>query len=255
LEPIPHAPCEFRAVHARNVTMISVIIPALNAERTLPAALSAIVSAAVDGIVREVIVVDGGSSDQTRKIADHAGADVVETGPGRGTQLAQGAVRAKFPWLLFLHADTVLDDDWTRRATEFMRSVDLGERPIAAAAFRFKLDDKGLAPRTLEALVSARCAILRRPYGDQGLLIPRRLYNEIGGYNPLPIMEDVDIMRRLGRKRIVILDANATTSAERYRQDGYLARVLRNQTCLALYRAGLPLAKIQRIYAKADPMR
>ncbi len=233
--------------------MISVIIPTLNAERTLPETLSALVPAAIDGIVREVIVVDGGSLDQTRNIADHAGAHVLETGRGRGRQLAHGATLAKFPWLLFLHADTVLQENWTRPAIEFIRSVDLGERPTSAAAFRFKLDDKGIAPRTLEARVNGRCAVMRLPYGDQGLLIPRRLFNEIGGYNPLPIMEDVDIVRRLGRKRIAIIHANAVTSAERYRRDGYLIRTLRNQSCLALYRAGLPLAKIQRIYGEANP--
>lgn len=235
--------------------MISVVIPALNAERTLPSTLTALVPAAVDGVVREVIVADGGSTDHTRQIADHAGADVFQAPQGRGTQLVQGAARAKFSWLLFLHADTVLEDSWARNAVEFMHRVDLGERPPAAAAFRFKLDDKGLAPRVLETVVQARCAVMRLPYGDQGLLISRRLFDEIGGYKPLPIMEDVDIVRRIGRKRIVLLNADATTSAERYRRDGYVARTLRNQTCLALYSAGLPVATIQRIYGNASAAR
>ncbi len=200
--------------------MISVVIPALNAERHLPAALTALVPAAVNGIVREVIVVDGGSTDHTRRIADLSGADVIGCDPGRGLQLAQGAARARFPWLLFLHADTVLEDGWEREAANFMHRVDIGERPRAAAAFRFKLDDKGLAPRLLEGIVRARCSVLRLPYGDQGLLISRRLFDEVGGYKALPIMEDVDIVRRLGRKRIAVLNADATTSAERYRREG-----------------------------------
>ncbi|NOT70672.1 MAG: glycosyltransferase [Hyphomicrobium sp.] len=235
--------------------MLSVIIPALNAERHLPSTLTALVPAAVDGIIREVIIVDGGSADRTRSVADHAGADFLVTAPGRGSQLAEGAARAKFPWLLFLHADTVLQDGWEREAADFMHRVDVGEQPRSAAAFRFRLDDNGLAPRTLEAIVRVRCAALRLPYGDQGLLISRRLYDEVGGYNALPIMEDVDIVRRLGRSRMTLLNANATTSAERYRREGYLARTLRNQTCLALYSAGLPIAKIQRLYGVAHASR
>ncbi|MEQ1653244.1 MAG: TIGR04283 family arsenosugar biosynthesis glycosyltransferase [Hyphomicrobium sp.] len=235
--------------------MISVIIPALNAERHLPATLTALVPAAVDGVVREVIIVDGGSTDRTRNVADHAGAEFLIAAPGRGSQLAEGAAQAKFPWLLFLHADTVLEDGWANEAVDFIHRVDLGEHPRAAAAFRFRLDDKGVAPRALEMIVRARCSALRLPYGDQGLLISRRLFDEVGGYRALPIMEDVDIVRRLGRKRIALLKADATTSAERYRREGYLARMLRNQTCLALYSAGLPITTIQRIYGRANVAR
>jgi rSAM/selenodomain-associated transferase 2 len=235
--------------------MISVIIPTLNAERHLPATLTALVPAAVDGIVRQVIVADGGSTDRTRQIADHAGADLVASDRGRGAQLAQGAAQATFAWLLFLHADTLLEEGWERAAVDFMYQVDFGERPAAAAAFRFRLDDKGIAPRALEAMVRARCAILRLPYGDQGLLISRRLFDEIGGFKSMPIMEDVDIIRRLGRKRIVMLSADATTSAERYRREGYLKRSLRNQACLTLYSAGIPLATILRIYGNAKAAR
>ena len=230
--------------------MISVIIPALNAEADLASTLTALVPAAVDGFIREVIVVDGGSKDRTRQIADQAGATIVEAAPGRGGQLAQGAAKARFPWLLFVHADTALENGWEREAIAFIRRIDLGERPAAAGAFRFQLDDRGFAPRTLEWLVRARCFIWRLPYGDQGLLISRRLFDDIGGYRNLPIMEDVDIVRRLGRKRVTLLDAAAITSAQRYKSDGYCARSLRNQVCLAMYRAGLPMSSIVRMYGK-----
>jgi rSAM/selenodomain-associated transferase 2 len=233
--------------------MISVVIPTLNAERHLPATLVALVPAAVDGIVREVIVVDGGSTDRTQNVADHAGTEFLNAEQGRGSQLSRGAAKAKFPWLLFLHADTVLEDGWERAAVDFMHRVDHGEHTPAAAAFRFKLDDKGFAPRTLEALVKARCAVFKLPYGDQGLLISSRLYNEAGGFRSMPIMEDVDIVRRLGRKRIAMLKVCATTSAERYRREGYIARSLRNHTCLALYSVGLPIATISRIYGHTKP--
>lgn len=231
--------------------MISIIIPTLNAEHHLPAALAALVPGAVEGLVREVIIVDGGSVDRTHQIVDHAGAEFLAGVPGRGRQLHDGAKRARSPWLLFLHADTVLEDSWVREARRFMQAVDQGERRPAAAVFRFRLDDRGICPRSLERLVSLRCRVLRLPYGDQGLLIPRRLYNEVGGFTDMPIMEDVDFVRRLGRQRIELLQSWATTSAARYKRDGYVVRSIRNQMCLALYGAGLPPAKIVKLYGRA----
>ncbi|MEW5963211.1 MAG: TIGR04283 family arsenosugar biosynthesis glycosyltransferase [Pseudomonadota bacterium] len=228
--------------------MISIVIPTLNAESRLAEALTPLVPAVVDGIVREVIVVDGGSRDRTIEVADHAGATVLRTAAGRGQQLAAGAARARGPWLLFLHADSVLESGWEREAAAFMEKVDLGERALSAAAFRYALDDDGIAPRLLEAMVRVRGALLSLPYGDQGLLIPRRLYEQIGGFKAMAIMEDVDIVRRLGRRRIAILRARATTSAERYRSDGYLRRIARNQLCLALYAAGVSPVRIAAIY-------
>jgi rSAM/selenodomain-associated transferase 2 len=228
--------------------MISVIIPTLNAGEHLARTLSALVPAAVDGLVGEVIVVDGGSSDATAAIADEAGATFVVRSGGRGYQLMAGARRARFPWLLFLHADTALEPGWEREASAFMAAIDIGKRPVAAAAFRFALDDGGLRPRLVERLVALRCALLRLPYGDQGLLIPRALYGEIGGYGSHPLMEDVDIVLRLGRRRLALLRSRAVTSAVRYRRDGYLRRSLRNLLCLLLFFLRVPTAVIRRVY-------
>lgn len=233
--------------------MISVVIPTLNSEADLPRTLSALVPAAVDGFIREVIVSDGGSADQTARIADSAGV-VFHVGPkGRGAQLAEGARRARFPWLLFLHADTVLEDGWMREAAAFMTKVDHDGLPEAAAAFRFKLADRGIRPRLLEAIVWGRCRLLRLPYGDQGFLIPRRLYDQIGGFAKMPIMEDVDLVRRLGRRRVALFESGAVTSADRFRREGYLRRILRNQTCLALYTLGMPADRIASVYEPGDP--
>jgi len=227
--------------------MISVVIPTLNAEPRLAATLAALVPAAVDGLVREVIVADGGSRDRTAAIADAAGASVLRVDPGRGSQLAAGAARARFPWLLFLHADTVLEPGWEGEVSAFMERVDRGAPP-SAAAFRFALDDVGARPRLLEAMVGLRCALLRLPYGDQGLLIPRRLYEEIGGYRPLALMEDVDLVQRLGRRRLTMLRACAVTSADRFRREGYARRSARNLTCLMLYALRVPVHVINRLY-------
>lgn len=228
--------------------MISVVIPTLNAESCLAPTLSALVPAAVDGIVREVIIVDGGSRDRTREIADGAGAVIVSADGGRGAQLAAGAVAARSRWLLFLHADTVLETGWESEARALIERVDAGRAAETAAAFRFALDDAGPMPRLLERMVSARCALFRLPYGDQGLLIPRALYDRLGGYRPFPLMEDVDLVRRLGRRRTLLLRSRAVTSAVRYRRDGYLRRSTRNLVCLALFYMRVSPTTIRRFY-------
>jgi rSAM/selenodomain-associated transferase 2 len=228
--------------------MISVVIPALDAEAHIAPTLAALVPAAVDGLVREVVLADGGSTDRTCLIADDAGVVIVTGVRGRGPQLIAGAASARSPWLLFLHADTVLEPRWADEAAEHIRDIETGRRDDTAAAFRFALDDRGIAPRTLEGLVAFRSRVLKLPYGDQGLLISRRLYEAVGGYRPLAIMEDIDLVRRLGRKRIVQLDARATTSAERYRREGYVRRIVRNQRCLAMHLAGVSADRIARVY-------
>lgn len=228
--------------------MISVIIPTLDAEQSLAATLTALVPAVVEGVLREVIVVDGGSRDRTLKIAEAAGVEIVASTRGRGQQLAAGAARAKGPWLLFLHADTVLERGWETEISTLMERVDIGQRPATAAAFRFALDDLGFKPRMIEAGVMLRCTLLRLPYGDQGLLLPAALYRQIGGHRDMPIMEDVDIVRRLGRSRIVMLRSTAVTSAIRFKTQGYARRVARNLSCLLLYFLRASPQRIARIY-------
>jgi rSAM/selenodomain-associated transferase 2 len=228
--------------------MISVIIPTLNAERTLAPTLAALVPAVVEGIVQEAIVVDGGSTDETRVIAEAAGTVLIEAPRGRGSQLEAGASQARGDWLLFLHADTVLEPDWAEEAQSFMERVESGRRDQAAACFRFALDDDGLMPRLVEWLVGSRCYLLALPYGDQGLLISRNLYNRLGGFRPLPLMEDVDLVRRLKRRELVMLKSRAVTSEERYRREGYLARSLRNLGCILLYYLRVPPRVLARLY-------
>jgi rSAM/selenodomain-associated transferase 2 len=228
--------------------MISVVIPTLNAEPKLAHTLAALVPAVVEGIVQEAIVVDGGSSDETRAIAEAAGTHLIEAPRGRGSQLDAGARAARGDWLLFLHADTVLDPGWAEEAQGFIKRVQTGRRDEAAAAFRFALDDDGAMPRFIERLVAWRCRLFGLPYGDQGLLISRRLYRRLGGFRPLPLMEDVDLVRRLKRRELVMLQSRAVTSGERYRREGYLARSLRNLGCTLLYYLRVPPRVLARIY-------
>jgi rSAM/selenodomain-associated transferase 2 len=223
---------------------LSVVVPALNAAAELPATLAALAPAAIGGLIREVIVVDGGSSDATREIAEEAGARVIETAPGRGGQLRGGASAARGQWLLFLHADTALEPGWEAEAQAFLR-----EEPARAAVFTLAFDATGLAPRLVAAGAMIRTRMARAPYGDQGLLIPRALYDEVGGYRDMPLMEDVDIVDRLNRRGgFKVLKSKATTSARRYQRDGFAARVARNALCITLFRAGVDPAKIAKIY-------
>ena len=216
-----------------TTTPISVIIPALEAASFLPATLAAL------GDATEVIVVDGGSSDATAAVATDAGGRVLTAPRGRGSQLAAGIAAASHPWLLPLHADTRLSPDW--RAT-------IGIKADQAGYFRFVLDSDDPRARRLERMVAWRARVLGLPYGDQGLLIHRDLLRAVGGMQPLPLMEDVDLVRRLGRARLVPLAAAAVTSARRWERDGYLRRSTRNLACLSLWFAGVSPETILRIY-------
>ena len=228
--------------------MISVVIPTFNAEARLASTLTALVPGAVAGLIREVIVVDGGSDDATKVIADAAGCTLVQADKGRGVQLKIGADAARANWMMFLHADTVLEPGWEHEAAQFIERIDSGALTLRAAVFRFKLDDLGAMPRLVESGVAARCAMLGLPYGDQGLLIRRDLYLQIGGYRPLALMEDVDMVRRLGRRRLTMLRTAALTSAARYKREGYVRRIARNLSCLVLYGVGVPVRHVERIY-------
>lgn len=223
---------------------LSIVIPTLDAAQALPNTLGALAATGMDRRC-EILVVDGGSSDGTAAIAEDQGARVVESAPGRGVQLSEGARHAGGRWLLFLHADTVPERGWADAVFRHCDDPTNGER---AATFRFALDDTSRAARRLEAVVAWRTAALGLPYGDQGLLISRGFYDSLGGFRPLPLMEDVDLIRRIGRRRLDILDVAAVTSAVRYRRVGYLRRSGRNLVCLGLYFLGVPPHTIARLY-------
>lgn len=222
---------------------LSIVIPALNAAPDLPLVLEALLPGLEAGLIREVILADGGSIDATRAIAGSAGANIVEAPAGRGIQLRAGAAAARGKWLMFLHADTVLSRDWAERAAAHM-----GTRPGMAAAFTLKFRSDAREARWLEHRANRRARWMGLPYGDQGLLISRALYDEIGGYPEVALMEDLMIVRALGKRRLVILDAEARTSAAKYERDGWRKRAWRNAWLLARFLMGASPEKLAKAY-------
>jgi glycosyltransferase involved in cell wall biosynthesis len=192
--------------------MINVVVPTLNAERLLARCFDSLIAAVVRGVVREVIVADGGSSDGTLAIADAAGARVVVASGARSAQLLAGAAAARADWILFLHPQTALEPGWDVEVEAFLGQA-MPERP-QAAAFRFALEEFGGEARRAEAKAALRSRLLALPYGDQGLLVPKRLYRKIGGYRALAAMEDADLVRRIGRRRLVLLRSRALNSSK-----------------------------------------
>jgi rSAM/selenodomain-associated transferase 2 len=219
---------------------ISVIIPVLNAALELQRTLAELVGSSLVG---EIIVVDGGSQDDSAALARAAGARVIAAARGRGAQLRAGATAASADWLLFLHADCRPLWGWEDAVRAFIAASH-----DKAGYFDLALDDAAPAARRLERVVAWRCRALALPYGDQGLLLQRKLYDAIGGYAAIPLMEDVDLARRLGRARLAPIGATMLASARRYRSGGYLKRPLRNLVCLSLYFAGVPPQTIAKLY-------
>jgi glycosyltransferase involved in cell wall biosynthesis len=226
--------------------MISVVIPTLNAAAGVPRCFDSLLEAAMRGLVREVIVSDGGSTDETLMLAEAAGARLVSASRCRGHLMEKGAEAARSDWLLFLRPDTVLEAGWEDEASAFIERSSL-DHP-RAAAFRFAVDDFEPRSRRLESIVALRCWLFGIPSGDQGLLIPRRLYHKLGGFSRIEAIEDIDFARRLGRKRIVMLRSRAITRAERFQPQGRLQEYTHNLGMLLLSALRVPTPLLLRLY-------
>lgn len=224
---------------------LAIVIPTLNGAARLPGALAALTPGWQAGLIAETIVADGGSEDGTLDAASAAGCRVLRTERGRGRQLAEGAAAAGSPWLLFLHDDTRLGDGWAEAAAAFIADP---ENRRKAAFFRLAFDEDSAGARRVAALANWRARVLGLPYGDQGLLIARDFYQALGGYPREPLMEDVALVRRIGRRRLAPLRAEAVTSAERYRREGWWRRPLKNLRLLALYFLGASPAWLAERY-------
>jgi len=226
-------------------TTLDVVVPTLNAASGLARTIASLDSGGDHGFRVRLTICDGGSHDDTPAIARATGADVVTTSPGRGGQLAAGAAAGRAPWLLFLHADTMLAAGWATAVRRFMAE---GSNAAKAGYFRLRFDSRDPRARRVERLVAWRCRTFGLPYGDQGLLMSRAFYQRLGGFHLMPLMEDVDLVRRIGRANLVSLDADVVASARRYERDGWVLRPLRNLSCLALFSAGVPVSVVRRLY-------
>lgn len=223
---------------------LSIIIPALDAARHLTGCLAGLVPGVERGLIREVVLVDGGSGDATKAIADAAGARIVDSAPGRGKQLIAGAAAARGDWLLFLHADTHLTPDWAERVGDH-----IDRQPARAAAFTLAYRSDAPEAKWLAARANQRTRWFGLPYGDQGLLVSRALYDEVGGYSDLPLMEDVALVRAIGKSRLALLSAQARTSADKYERDGWRRRAYGNAFLLARYLAGASPEQLAKAYS------
>ena len=220
--------------------LVSVIVPVLGdtaAARGLLASLNA------RGEV-EIVIVDGGQDVQLEALAaGRPDTRVVHTMPGRARQMNEGAAVSTGRWLFFLHADSHLPEGWLDAIRQADRQRDVG------GWFRFRLASQAWQARVIARLVDWRVRLFRLPYGDQGIFVRRDVFEALGGYREMPLMEDVDFVHRLVRAgRVHEPDLAVVTSARRYERDGWFRRTTRNLTLVTLYFAGVSPARLARWY-------
>ena len=219
---------------------ISVIVPTLNEQSCLAATLDALPLACGD----ELIVVDAGSADNTPDIARRYTSQVYQGPRGRARQMNHGARQARGDILLFLHADTLLPAD----GLEAVRRV-LQQPGTVGGAFRLRITPATLALRLVAWGTNLRSRFGGLPYGDQALFVARRVFEELGGYDDVPFMEDVRLVQALRRRgRLTILPQAVATSGRRWQRDGVLFTTVRNVVLMILYFCGVQPATLRRWY-------
>ena len=221
---------------------ISVIIPTLNESDNIVATLNRVMT----GNNVEVIIVDGGSRDDTIDLAQSFGARVIRCEPSRSRQMNTGARAARGNILLFLHADTSLPD----RYDVFVRRT-LQMPDVVAGAFELRIDSPRSSLRVMEKVANLRSRYLHKPYGDQAYFLTARLFEELGAFPELPIMEDYALIRRLGKQgRIAIIPEPVFTSARRWLNFGIYKTWIVNQMIVAAYHIGISPQTIARWYKR-----
>jgi rSAM/selenodomain-associated transferase 2 len=212
--------------------LISVIIPVYRDAEALSRSLAVIPFGNAETII---VVADDDESCAALRMG-HPGIRWMHAPRGRARQMNAGAAVARGGWLLFLHADTALPSGW--QAVVERAAADPN---VTVGCFRFALDSASWFARLIELGVRVRVLIFRLPYGDQALFIRRDVFAKLGGYSDLPIMEDVDLIRRLRvTGRLFAASEQAVTSARRWEEDGWLRRTVRHLSLIARYFAGIP---------------
>ena len=224
---------------AARIERISVIIPTLNEAGTLAAAVASVGSP--DDV--EIIVVDGGSDDDTTRVAESLGVEVLTCPRGRAMQMNRGADEATADILLFLHADTRLPIGWADHVRETL------SRPgVSCGAFRFRTDGSAWSLRIIESLANMRAVYFQMPYGDQALFMRADLFTHIRGFPNIPIMEDFEFVRNARKHgRVSIAGSAVRTSSRRWEQFGIWRTTLVNQAIIVGYVLGVPLSALSRL--------
>lgn len=227
-----------------NAPTISIILPVLNEAAVIEATLNQL----QDVPAVEVIIVDGGSQDDTVAIAQSFGAKVLTTAAvGRAYQMNAGVCVASGDILLFLHADTRLPAEFDRLVRQALQTPG-----TVAGAFELKIDANLRGLRLLEKLVNWRSRFLSLPYGDQAIFLKATTFQDLGGFPNLPIMEDFELIRRLKHQgRIAIISTPVLTSGRRWQKLGVLKTTLINQLIIASYLLGISPTKLRGWYRGA----
>lgn len=221
---------------------LAVVIPTWNEAERLPALLADLAQAP-PGLISERVVADGGSRDGTALLARLSGAQVLASAPGRGRQLQRGIAATTAPWLLLLHADARLCRTWPDVVQQAM------QEPAAAWAFDLAIDAGGLSLRLVELAVRLRSQLRQRPYGDQGLLLPRALLLQAGGMPALDLMEDLALIERLQPlTSIRRLAQPLRVDGRRWRQLGVARTTWRNARLRRAWRCGASASSLARLY-------
>ncbi len=229
--------------------LVSVIIPVLHDSDELAALLGTWPQKPSPQV--QLIVVSGAPPDDALSALMRGRPDVdwLESAPGRGRQMNVGAATARGRWLLFLHADTRLPPGWM----DVIGAAD-GDPRLVGGSFRLRLDSPARAARLIEWGVRLRVRWLQLPYGDQAIFVRREIFDALGGYRALPLMEDVDFVRRLRRAgRLLHSDLPVQVSARRWRQHGWIRTSALNLAILGLYAIGVPPTLLARLYYGSAP--
>ena len=226
------------------MSKISIIIPTINEANNLPLLLADLSIIQKEG---EILIIDSGSDDRTTEIASIHGAKVYKSKErNRGLQLDIGAKKSIGEWLIFLHADTRLNDDWVGK----IKSVLEGNKNHIYF-FKFKINHKKVIYRVLEILVNFRSQYFKQPYGDQGLIIHREIYLKNNGFRKIPLMEDVDFFRTLNNKKdLKQLNLPIFTSSRKWERTNIFLQALKNWNFRRRWLKGESIESIYSDYYK-----